>query len=224
MQNNRSSNSPLTQTTPPLGSILRAFFKLLYHQFAFTYDWVASIVSLGAWQSWVQSVSPYLNGPKTLEIGFGPGHLQACLYQKGISVYGLDESSQMARITHRRMDKLGKSSHLVQGDAQNLPYANESFNQVVMTFPAEFLINPQTFTDIHRVLTKDGVAIIVPYAWITGNKPWERALAWINRITGEAPDWDQRFLEPLNNLGFQVSWKIISFTFSKIILIQLDKI
>ena len=224
MQNNRSGNSPLTQPAPPLGSILRGFFKLLYHQFAFTYDWVASIVSLGAWQSWVQSVSPYLDGPKTLEIGFGPGHLQACLYQKGISVYGIDESSQMARITHRRMNKLGKSSHLVQGDAQNLPYANESFNQVVMTFPAEFLINPQTFTDIHRVLIKEGVAIIVPYAWITGNKPWERAVAWINRITGEAPDWDQRFLEPLNNLGFQVSWKIISFTFSKIILIQLDKI
>ena len=26
---------------------------------------------------------------------------------------------------------------------------------------------------------------------------WERLVAWVNRITGEAPEWDERVLEPL---------------------------
>ena len=166
---------------------------------------------------------PYLDGPKTLEIGFGPGHLQVSLHQKGISAYGLDESSQMAQITRRRINRLNKSPNLVRGHAQTLPYANESFHQVAMTFPSEFLLNRQTFTEIHRVLVNGGVAFILPFAWITGRKPWERAGAWLNRITGEAPDWDEKILEPVKNLGFDVSWKMISFNFSKILIIQLNK-
>jgi len=223
MQNNHSGNPPLTLPIRSLVSFLRVFFKLLYHQFAWAYGWVASIVSLGAWQSWVQSVLPYLDGPRTLEIGFGPGHLQVSLHQKGISAYGLDESSQMAQITRRRINRLDKSSNLVRGHAQTLPYANESFHQVVMTFPAEFILNRQTFTEIHRVLVNGGAAFILPFAWITGRKPLERAVAWLNRITGEAPDWDERTLEPIKNLGFDVSWKMISFSFSKILIIQLNK-
>ena len=223
MQNNHSGNPSLSLSKRSLVSFLRVFYKLLYHQFAWTYDCVASTVSLGAWQRWVQSVLPYLDGPKTLEIGFGPGHLQISLHQKGISAYGLDESSQMAQITRRRITRLNKSPNLVRGHAQTLPYANESFHQVVMTFPAEFLLNRQTFTEIHRILVNGGVAFILPFAWITGRKPWERAVAWLNQISGEAPDWDEKILEPVKNLGFDVSWKMISLSFSKILIIQLNK-
>ena len=73
-QSGGAINSPLHRF---LLFILRTFFKLLYHQFSWTYDWVASIVSLGEWQNWVSSVLPYIIGPNVLEIGFGPGHLQA---------------------------------------------------------------------------------------------------------------------------------------------------
>jgi SAM-dependent methyltransferase len=223
IRNNHSGDPPLPRPIRSIVSFLRVFYRLLYHQFAWTYDWVASIVSLGAWQTWVQSVLPYVDGPTTLELGFGPGHLQVSLYQKGITAYGLDESSQMAHISHRRIARWGKSSNLVRGYAQTLPYANESFHQVVMTFPAEFLLNSQTFTEIHRVLVNGGAAFILPFAWITGRKPLERAVAWLNRITGEAPDWDEMTLEPLKNLGFDVSWMMINFSFSKILIIQLNK-
>jgi len=202
---------------------LRTFFKLLYHQFAWAYDWVASIVSLGAWQQWVQSILPYLEGPRTLELGFGPGHLQVTLQQKGISVYGLDESSQMGRITHRRLTGLGFHPNLVRGYAQTLPFASKCFHQVVMTFPAEYLFNLTTFSEIHRVLIKGGVALILPLAWITGRKPLERVAAWVNRITGEAPVWDEKLLEPLKKLGFNVHWEMINLSSSQVLIIHLSK-
>ena len=58
--------------------LLQPIFHLLYHQFAWTYDFVAAFVSLGRWQDWVDAVVPFMSG-RVLEIGFGPGHLQELL-------------------------------------------------------------------------------------------------------------------------------------------------
>jgi ubiquinone/menaquinone biosynthesis C-methylase UbiE len=202
---------------------LRTYFKLLYHQFSWTYDLVAWLVSSGNWQQWVQSVIPYIKDTPILEIGFGPGHLLVSLHQKNITVYGLDESQQMVHIAQRRLKDHGFSPYLVCGDAQTLPFTNESFHHVVMTFPAEFILNPATIREIRRILIQGGSALVVPVAWITGRKPWERLLAWVNRITGEAPDWDPKALEPLIELGFDVSAEMIDYSQSRVLLIRLIK-
>ena len=221
--NNPGSDLQLTFFQRFFLSLLHAFFKLLYHQFAWIYDWIASIVSLGDWNLWVNSVLPYIEGPKILEIGFGPGHLLLSLHQKGISAIGIDESSQMLELTQRRIKKSGYTSSLVRGNATILPFSDLSFNQVVMTFPAEYIFNQQTLTEIHRVLVDGGRAIILPVAWITGHTPLQRAAAWINHITGEAPDWDEKYLEPLKNTGFHVDYAMRNFAASKALIIQLRK-
>jgi ubiquinone/menaquinone biosynthesis C-methylase UbiE len=221
--NNQSSVVPLAFPKRIIIVLLRLFFKLLYHQFAFLYDWVATIVSLGMWQKWVTSVLPYLNGPDTLEIGFGPGHLQVALSQKEINIFGLDESNQMTRIAHRRLTILGLRSHLIRGDAKILPFADNCFHQVVLTFPAEYILSPNSLTEIHRVLANGGMAIMLPLAWITGQKPLERLMAWVNRITGEAPDWNEKSLEPLRQVGFDVSWELINNDSNKILIIKMHK-
>ena len=45
-----------------LFAFLRLFFKLLYHQLAWSYDGVAWVVSLGAWRKWVESTLAFLLG------------------------------------------------------------------------------------------------------------------------------------------------------------------
>ncbi len=146
---------------------LRTFFSLLYHQFAWAYDGVASIVSLGAWQTWVQSVLPYLDGPRTLEIGYGPGHLLVGLCKKGITAYGLDESYQMGQITKRRFKSIGLHPNLIRGDAQTLPFADESINQVVMTFPAEYILKSandrRNISHPHQGRHRAGVTVGMDY-------------------------------------------------------------
>ncbi len=77
-------------------SFFNHFFKLLYHQFAWSYDWVSGAVSLGNWNSWTRAALPYLQGPRVLELGFGPGHLQVALQKREIWSVGIDESWQMA--------------------------------------------------------------------------------------------------------------------------------
>ncbi len=206
-----------------VAAYLRIFFKLLYHQFAWTYDVVASIVSLGAWKEWVQSILPYIHGQRILEIGFGPGHLQLSLHQRDCSVYGLDESAQMGRMAYRRLSQNGFSPNLCRGLAQAMPYPDNYFDQVVLTFPSEFIINPSTLDEIHRVLNNNGAVVILPFAWITGRNPVRRLVAWINHTSGEAPDWNEKILEPFKHPGYNFQWELVTLKFSKIIIITMEK-
>jgi ubiquinone/menaquinone biosynthesis C-methylase UbiE len=206
-----------------LFTFLRLFFKLLYHQLAWSYDSVAWVVSLGAWRRWIISTLANLEQRDTLEIGFGTGHLQVALYQKGIPVVGLDQSAQMARITRKRLSKLGLQSNLVRGVAEQLPFADHTFQQLVMTFPSEYILNTSFLQEIHRLLTPGGMVVILPFAWITGHHPWERFIAWVYHITGQAPTWDEGILAPFDRSGFEVTWEMVDYLTSRAVIVCLHK-
>jgi ubiquinone/menaquinone biosynthesis C-methylase UbiE len=191
-----------------LGWFLRIFFHLLYHQFAWTYDWVAAGVSLGRWNEWIRSILPYLQKGRILELGHGPGHLQAELLGKGLTSFGLDASPQMSHQAMHRLQKIGFSPKLVRGFAQSLPFEENTFQTVVATFPSEYIVDPPTLSEIARVLEPGGQVIILALAWITGEKWLERAAGGLFRITGQSPEWEDRFLEPVRDAGFlaHVDW------------------
>jgi len=169
---------------------LRPVYHLLYHAFAWTYDWAAALVSLGKWNEWIQIVLPQVVGPRVLELGYGPGHLQEYLLNRGEKPYGIDESWQMARIAYRRVKgwysrKPGHSngyahfSALVRGVAQNLPFPNDLFSSVVSTFPAPYIFHTQTLHEAFRVLAPGGRLIILFTAWFSQNVWYGK---WILRI------------------------------------------
>ncbi|KAF0107889.1 MAG: type 11 methyltransferase [Anaerolineaceae bacterium] len=166
--------------------ILRPIYYLLYHHFAWTYDFVADMVSLGQWRDWVRTALPHLDG-RVLELGFGPGHLQLFLAEKGLVSFGVDESRFMARQASRRLRKAGADRRLARGLAQSLPFPDAAFDTVAATFPAEYIFDPRTLTEVHRVLAPGGRFVILPVAWVTGIRPLERFVAWLNRVSGEAP-------------------------------------
>ncbi len=207
-----------------LAWLFRTFFGLLYHQLAWFYDWVAAFVSLGAWKTWVNVAAGYLAGPRILEIGYGPGHLQVALNQKQLCVFGVDESAEMSRISRKRLARHGLAANLTRGDALNLPFVDGCFNQAVMTFPSEFALNPVTLQELQRVLAEDGLVIVIPLAWITGKKPAHRLVAWINHISGEAPEWTDKSLEPLKQYGFDISWEMVNLDYSKVMVWKLHKL
>ena len=208
-------------------ALLRIFFYLLYHQFAWTYDWVADLVSLGRWKDWLLTTLPYFDGSRVLELGHGPGHLQTAVREKGICSIGIDESRQMGKLAVSRLKNSNFVPLIVRGYAQSLPFADMSFHQVLATFPTEYIAAPETLFEILRVLIPGGKLIILPVAWITGSFWPDRLAAWLFRVTGQAPEWDERlekrFLDPFITAGFQVEVKHHEIKSSQVLIILAEK-
>ena len=157
---------------------MRVFFNLLYHPFAFTYDLVAATVSFGRWKDWTYNILPFIDGTRVLELGHGPGHLQRILLDHGLVAVAIDESAPMGTLAKRR---LGSSQKLARARAQKIPFASESFDSIVSTFPSEYIFDTQTLSEAHRVLRNSGRFIVLLAAW-----PGNPLLAWLFKVTGES--------------------------------------
>lgn len=219
-------------------TLLRFVFHLLYHQFAFTYDWVAATVSLGRWKDWVLSVIPFIHGRRILEIGHGPGHLQCSLLNRNLLAFGIDASPQMGRLATRNLRHFFHSKsnttqnqnsayaqvNLTRGISQYLPFATESFDTLVATFPSEYIFDPKTLAEARRVLSPEGRLVIVPGATILGRGILDRAMALLFRVTGETPPdlpeiLHQRTKAPFVKAGFDVQIHELSIRSSIVFLI-----
>jgi len=164
--------------------LLRLFFRLLYHQFAFAYDFVAATVSLGRWQDWVTSVLPLIHGTRILEVGHGPGHLQRSLLSRGLIAVAIDESAPMGRLARHNTDG---NARLARARSQSLPFADKSFDTIVSTFPAEYIFESQTQSEVKRCLSDGGRFIVLPVAMQMGRGVLEHAMALLFRVTHQTP-------------------------------------
>jgi len=224
-------------------AILRFFFYLLYHPFAFTYDLVAATVSLGRWKDWVLSVVPFIQGNRILEIGHGPGHLQWALLSRNLFTVGIDESAPMARLAKRNLARFfesqrnqpGTTPHtaytqasLTRGVAQQLPFPENSFDTVVATFPAEYIFQGEALDEAYRVLISGGRFVILPGATILGRGILDRFMSLVFHITGQsAPNLPQilkdRTKKPFGEAGFHVQIHELELKSSLVFIIVATK-
>lgn len=142
----------------------RWLFQLLYNQLAWAYDGVSWVVSLGKWRHWQRAAIPRLKGRRVLEVAFGTGNLLIDLARAGYHTYGLELSPSMVRIARRKIKRRGLAILLCRGQAQMLPFAPESFDSVVVTFPTEFICDPASLGEMDRVLRPGGKLVLVPGA------------------------------------------------------------
>ena len=208
-----------------IARFMRFFFHHFYHTFAWTYDFVSTVVSIGRWQDWIKTVLPFIHGTRILEVGFGPGHLQRILLDRKLFAAGIDESPQMARLAKSRLDS---SANLTRGLAQSLPFPAQTFDTIVSTFPAEYIFDPRTLSDAYRVLNNGGRLIVLPFAWIVGKNTLDRAAAWLFRITGETPQnvlgvINQRAVHPLEQVGFKVEIQQVEVRSSVVLIVIAQK-
>jgi ubiquinone/menaquinone biosynthesis C-methylase UbiE len=203
---------------------MRVFFDLLYHPFAFAYDLVAAIVSFGKWNDWVLSVIPFISGTRILELGHGPGHLQQALktLRRGseLDSVAMDESAPMGRLARRR---LGSRHKLTRAVAQKIPFAAETFDTLVSTFPSEYIFDMQTLSEAHRVLRNGGRFIVLLAAL-----PKNPLLGILFKVTGQSPpeayeSIQSEIIETLGRVNFKTEVQLVEVKSGRLLVIIAHK-
>ena len=141
--------------------LYRSFCNSIYGRFAFLYDLTSAVVSLGQWSRWRCLSFDFMKGKKILEIGFGTGALQIELARRGYESYGLEYSSDMQKITSKKIDRDALQSHRVQADGMRMPFEHKSFDSLIATFPEQYIAQPETLKECYRILKDDGVVVII---------------------------------------------------------------
>lgn len=172
------------QRTSQRASVLRALFGMLYRNR--TLYWLASTIPFaGQWRRWQRLVLPRLHGADVLEVGCGLGTLLADMVQEGYQCSALDQSPQMvaaARDTLRRRGLPSADTPISQASVQRLPFEDASFDNVVSTFPTEYIADPKTIREIGRVLRPGGRLIVVLGAGLLPTRLALLPLVFIQRL------------------------------------------
>jgi ubiquinone/menaquinone biosynthesis C-methylase UbiE len=97
---------------------------------------------------------------RVLDVGCGTGFATAGLVERGADVDGLDQSlHQLAKA--RKKDELD-GVRFVRGDAENLPYADETFDAVWSSGSIEYWPTPvDALREAHRITKPGGRVLIV---------------------------------------------------------------
>lgn len=96
-----------------------------------------------------------------LDIGCGDGALASALARRGAIVTGLDADSVMIAAARRRAKIEGTQLHLVEGQAERLPFNDASFDLVVAVTVLCFVRDAErAFMEMARVLKPGGRLVI----------------------------------------------------------------
>jgi ubiquinone/menaquinone biosynthesis C-methylase UbiE len=105
-----------------------------------------------------------IKGKKVLEIGYGMGTDHLALARRGAIMHGIDITQRNFEITSSRFALYGESSGLVTGDAEHLPYEDNSLDFVYSFGVIHH--TPRTdkvIAEIYRVLKPGGKCWITVY-------------------------------------------------------------
>jgi demethylmenaquinone methyltransferase/2-methoxy-6-polyprenyl-1,4-benzoquinol methylase len=123
-----------------------------------TYDRYAALLSLGQdprWRRFLVSRVAAGQSDTVLDVATGTGAVAAeLLRQKGCAVVGIDQSPEMLAEAHRRY---GDRVELVEGRAEELPFADARFDGLTFTYLLRYVEDPAaTLRELARVVRPGG--------------------------------------------------------------------
>jgi demethylmenaquinone methyltransferase / 2-methoxy-6-polyprenyl-1,4-benzoquinol methylase len=145
------------------------------------YDALSAALSF--WQdprwrrSLVSAVAPQA-GQRVLDVATGTGMVAAeLLAHSDCSVVGVDQSAEMLAVARARFAAVERSRvELIEGQAEALPFADESFDALTFTYLLRYVDDPAaTMRELARVVRPGGRVASLEF----GVPPWPPArLAW----------------------------------------------
>jgi demethylmenaquinone methyltransferase/2-methoxy-6-polyprenyl-1,4-benzoquinol methylase len=142
----------------------------LFTRIAGRYDLINDLQSFGLHRYWKKKVIREANprkGEKALDVCCGTGDIALSLAQRGVEVTGLDFSERMLEIARERQSRGGGDfarMQFVSGDAQNLPFPDETFDIVTIGYGLRNLTNWETgLREMQRVAKPGGRLVILEF-------------------------------------------------------------
>ena len=131
-------------------------------------DQAKSIETVKDWESTINALVSHVKGSdlRALDVGTGPGQLAFYLAGAGFKTTGIDISPGMITRAGQKALQDGLSCDFQTGDAEHLPFADNSFDVVVTRNLVWTLPDPQAaIREWHRVLKPEGRIIISDGYW-----------------------------------------------------------
>jgi ubiquinone/menaquinone biosynthesis C-methylase UbiE len=123
----------------------------------------------GAWKAVFRSVFP-AGKLRILDVGCGTGEISLLLAEMGHEVTGIDLSEKMMEKGRIKANNRGLDIVFENGDAENPPFADDSFDVVVNRHLLWTLPHPQeAVRNWKRVLKEGGLVIIIDGVWNDGS-------------------------------------------------------
>jgi ubiquinone/menaquinone biosynthesis C-methylase UbiE len=179
--------------------------RRLYERYLLPYliDMAAGVKPL---QRQRRTLVPKARG-RVLEVGFGTGrNLPFYDASRVTEIVGLEPSEPMRRIGMGRLKGSALEITLVDGAAENMPFADASFDTVLLTFTLCSVSDPLTaLGEMRRVIAPGGRLLFCEH----GRSPHGSVSRWQDRLT---PWWkkisgschlDRDVVELLERAGFE---------------------
>jgi ubiquinone/menaquinone biosynthesis C-methylase UbiE len=142
---------------------------------------------------------------RVLEIAVGTGRNLA-FYSPGISLVGIDISDETLAFARRRAEDVAFDVELQRGDAQNLPFEDESFDTVVSTLT---MCNIPDYSraqrEAKRVLKPGGSFVMMEH--VRSDRWWVRGGQWLMEQVTYRMDGDHQLRQPAvkaRSNGFEI--------------------
>jgi demethylmenaquinone methyltransferase/2-methoxy-6-polyprenyl-1,4-benzoquinol methylase len=149
------------------GSERAAKVNDLFARIARRYDFLNDLQSFGLHRRWkrrVVNLAQIKAGDRALDLCCGTGDITFALAQRGAAATGLDFSLPMLEVAAQRLDgaKLKiENLKFIQGDAQQLPFPENSFDVVTVGYGLRNLTSWERGVDEMFRVAKPGARLIV---------------------------------------------------------------
>jgi demethylmenaquinone methyltransferase/2-methoxy-6-polyprenyl-1,4-benzoquinol methylase len=153
----------------------------MFDDIAPSYDFLNHFLSLNIDKGWRKKAVKILSSytPKSiLDVATGTGDLAiAMLKLNPEKITGIDISKEMLEVGKKKITEIGKQQiiDLQQADAENIPFAENTFNAVTVAFGVRnFEHLDKGIKEIYRVLAVNGVFLILEFS-----RPKNNFLGWL---------------------------------------------
>ena len=140
----------------------------LFATIARRYDLLNDLQSFGLHRLWkrrVTALAAVKAGDSALDLCCGTGDIAFALAERGADVTGLDFSQKMLEVAAHRLERSDcKRLKFIQGDAQSLPFPDNSFDAVTVGYGLRNLSNLETgLREMVRVVKPSGRIVALDF-------------------------------------------------------------